>query len=167
MMKSREFTTRNGSSIQFTSVGLGTGPLGELFAKLDEKTSIATVEAAFSGGVRLFDSSPHYGNGLAESRLGAGLRHAPRDEIVVSTKIGRIMEPRGKKPESATVLERVGCEVTVTDPRHSLSGQRLIYYGSTRAIWAWPGLCRRRAAGWAKAIDPDRGDGFVVSRDRL
>ncbi len=98
-MKKREFTTRNGSRIAFTSVGLGTGPLGELFEKLDEKTSIATVEEAFASGVRLFDSSPHYGNGLAECRLGAGLRHAPRDEIFVSTKIGRIMDPRGKKPE--------------------------------------------------------------------
>ncbi|HEY1944949.1 MAG TPA: aldo/keto reductase [Roseiarcus sp.] len=100
-MKTRDFTTRNGSRIAFTSVGLGTGPLGELFDKLDEKTSIATVEQAFAAGVRLFDSSPHYGNGLAESRLGAGLRHAPRDEIFVSTKIGRLMDPRGKKPEPA------------------------------------------------------------------
>lgn len=98
-MKTRAFTTRNGSTIAFTSVGLGTGPLGELFDKLDEKTSIATVEVAFALGVRLFNSSPHYGNGLAESRLGAGLRHAPRDEVFVSTKIGRIMDPRGKKPE--------------------------------------------------------------------
>jgi D-threo-aldose 1-dehydrogenase len=97
-MKTRDFTTRNGSRIAFTSVGLGTGPLGELFEKLDEKTSIATVEEAFAGGVRLFDSSPHYGQGLAESRLGAGLRHAPRDKIVVSTKIGRLMDPRGEKP---------------------------------------------------------------------
>jgi D-threo-aldose 1-dehydrogenase len=97
-MKQRNFTTRNGSTIGFTSVGLGTGPLGELFELLDEKTSIATVEQGYASGVRLFDSSPHYGQGLAESRMGAGLRHAPRDEIVVSTKIGRIMEPRGKKP---------------------------------------------------------------------
>jgi D-threo-aldose 1-dehydrogenase len=98
-MKKREFTTRNGSKIAFTSLGLGTGPLGELFEKLDEKTSIATVEQAFASGVRLFDSSPHYGQGLAESRLGAGLRHAPRDQIVVSTKIGRLMDPRGEKPK--------------------------------------------------------------------
>jgi D-threo-aldose 1-dehydrogenase len=97
-MRKRNFTTRNGSTIAFTSLGLGTGPLGELFEKLDEKTSIATVEQAFASGVRLFDSSPHYGQGLAESRMGAGLRHAPRDEIIISTKIGRLMDPRGAKP---------------------------------------------------------------------
>jgi D-threo-aldose 1-dehydrogenase len=98
-LDSRKTTTRNGSDITFTSVGLGTGPLGELFGKLDEKTAIATVEAAYASGVRMFDSSPHYGNGLAEARLGAGLRGVPRDDIVVSTKIGRIMDPRGEKPK--------------------------------------------------------------------
>ena len=98
-MDSRKITTRNGSDIAFTSLGLGTGPLGELFRKLDEKTSIATVEAAFAKGVRVFDTSPHYGCGLAELRLGAGLRGVPRNDLVVSTKVGRIMDPRGKKPK--------------------------------------------------------------------
>jgi len=98
-MESRRITTRNGLDIAFTAVGLGTGPLGELFSRLDEKTSIATVEEAFARGVRMFDTSPHYGCGIAESRLGAGLRGVPRDEVVVSTKIGRIMDPLGEKPE--------------------------------------------------------------------
>ena len=98
-MRSRDFVTRNGSHISFPSLGLGTGPLGELFEKLDEKTAIATVEKAYELGVRLYDSSPHYGNGLAESRLGAGLRRAPRDDLVISTKIGRVMDPRGEKPK--------------------------------------------------------------------
>ena len=98
-MESRKITTRNGLDIDFTAVGLGTGPLGELFGTLDEKTSIATVEEAYASGIRLFDTSPHYGCGLAEARLGAGLRGLPRDGFVVSTKIGRIMDPRGEKPE--------------------------------------------------------------------
>ncbi len=98
-MNTRKFATRNGLEIVFTSVGLGTAPLGEMFSKLDEKTSIATVEEAFARGVRLFDTSPNYGRGLGESRLGAGLRRAPRDDFVLSTKIGRIMDPRGEKPK--------------------------------------------------------------------
>ena len=98
-METRKLTTRNGSSLAFSVVGLGTGPLGDFYELLDEKTAISTVEQAYASGVRVFDSSPHYGNGLAESRMGAGLRRAPRDEIVASTKIGRIMDPRGKKPE--------------------------------------------------------------------
>ena len=98
-MKTRSFKTRNGSDLSFSAVGLGMGPIGEIYELLDEKTSIATVEQAYQSGVRTFDTSPHYGNGLAESRLGAGLRRIPRDDIVVSTKIGRVMDPFKMPPE--------------------------------------------------------------------
>jgi D-threo-aldose 1-dehydrogenase len=98
-MKSRHFKTRNGTDLQFSVVGMGMGPLGDFYELLDEKTSIATVEQAYRSGIRTFDASPHYGNGLAESRMGAGLRYAPRNEIVVSTKIGRVMDPFSKPPE--------------------------------------------------------------------
>ena len=66
----------------------GSAPMGDLYELLDEKTVISTVERAYETGVRIFDTSPHYGNGLAESRMGAGFRRMPRDEIIVSTKIG-------------------------------------------------------------------------------
>jgi D-threo-aldose 1-dehydrogenase len=82
--------------MDFSAVGLGTAPIGDLYAKLDEKTAIATVEQAVASGVRIFDTSPHYGNGLAEARLGSGLRHAARKDVLVSTKIGRIMNPMGR-----------------------------------------------------------------------
>ena len=98
-MKTRRFKSRNGTELDFSAVGLGMGPIGDFFELLDEKTTIATVEQAWASGIRTFDASPHYGNGLAESRLGAGLRRVPRDEIVVSTKIGRVMDPFGKPPQ--------------------------------------------------------------------
>lgn len=98
-MKMRQFKTRNGTSLNFSVIGLGTAPMGDLYELLDEKTTIATVEHAYQSGVRVFDTSPHYGNGIAESRLGAGLRRAPRDEYIFSTKIGRVMDPFGKPPE--------------------------------------------------------------------
>jgi D-threo-aldose 1-dehydrogenase len=96
-METRNFAARNGESLAFSVIGLGTAPLGDLYTKLDEKNSIATIEQGYASGVRVFDSSPHYGNGLAESRMGSGLRRVPRDQIVVSTKIGRIMDPFGRK----------------------------------------------------------------------
>ena len=70
--------------------------MGEIYEVLDEKTSIATVEQALASGVRIFDTSPHYGNGIAESRMGAGLRRAKRSDVIVSTKIGRVMDPFAK-----------------------------------------------------------------------
>jgi len=74
------------------------GPIGDFYELLDEKTTISTVEQAYKAGIRTFDTSPHYGNGLSESRLGAGLRRIPRDRIVVSTKIGRVMDPFKSPP---------------------------------------------------------------------
>ena len=49
------------------------------------------VEAAWSAGIRFFDTAPQYGNGLAEQRLGAILRAKPRDEFVLATKVGRLL----------------------------------------------------------------------------
>lgn len=50
------------------------------------------VPAAWAGGVRYFDVAPHYALGLAERRLGESLRAFPRDEYVVSTKVGRLLD---------------------------------------------------------------------------
>src|SRR6478736_560662 len=98
-METRRIKARNGEGLTFSVVGEGTGPLGDFYELLDEKTSIATIEQALASGVKVFDSSPHYGNGLAEARMGGGLRRAKRDEILVSTKIGRIMDPFTKPPK--------------------------------------------------------------------
>ncbi|MDM0113647.1 aldo/keto reductase [Variovorax sp. J22R133] len=97
-MKSRSFKSRNGTDLVFSAIGLGTAPMGDLYELLDEKTSIATIERGVECGVRVFDTSPHYGNGLSESRVGAGLRYAPRKDIIVSTKIGRVMDPFTQPP---------------------------------------------------------------------
>jgi D-threo-aldose 1-dehydrogenase len=64
-MKTRPFKTRNATQLVFSAIGLGTAPMGEIYEVLDEKTSIATVEQALASGVRIFDTSPHYGNGIA------------------------------------------------------------------------------------------------------
>ncbi len=53
----------------------------------------AAVDAAWDGGIRTFDTAPHYGLGLSERRLGDALRHRPRDEYVICTKVGRLLEP--------------------------------------------------------------------------
>ena len=70
---------------------LGGGPLGGLYAALDDDTAAAMLHAAWECGVRSFDTAPHYGAGLAERRLGAFLREHPRDEYTVSTKVGRLL----------------------------------------------------------------------------
>jgi D-threo-aldose 1-dehydrogenase len=49
------------------------------------------IEAAWSAGIRYFDTAPLYGLGLSEQRLGAILRNKPRDQFVISTKVGRLL----------------------------------------------------------------------------
>jgi len=76
-----------------TDLGLGTAPLAGLYAPLDEETAHAVVERAWELGMRRFDTAPYYGCGLAEQRLGAVVRTKPRDEFVLSTKVGRLLRP--------------------------------------------------------------------------
>src|SRR4051812_9416029 len=85
------------TGLDVSVLGFGAAPLGDLYARLDDATAIAAVERAFALGVNLLDTSPLYGHGLSEHRCGAALRRASRDDIVVSTKVGRWMDPfRGR-----------------------------------------------------------------------
>lgn len=72
----------------------GAAALGNLYQALDEREWPEIVPAAWAGGVRYFDVAPHYGLGLAERRLGESLRELPRDEYIVSTKVGRLLVPQ-------------------------------------------------------------------------
>jgi D-threo-aldose 1-dehydrogenase len=72
---------------------LGTAPIGGLFSEVDEDVALATIDAAWNGGIRFFDTAPLYGHGLAEERLGKALAGRPRDEYIVATKVGRVLKP--------------------------------------------------------------------------
>jgi len=74
-------------------LGLGTAGIGNLFHEVADEEARAIVAAAWDGGVRYFDTAPHYGLGLAERRLGAALAAYPRSEYLLSTKVGRLLEP--------------------------------------------------------------------------
>jgi D-threo-aldose 1-dehydrogenase len=89
--------TLGGSGVAVTALGLGTAPLGNLFAQVSQDAALSTVDDAWAAGVRFFDTAPHYGLGLAEHRLGAVLRTHPRSEYVISTKVGRVLvdDPAG------------------------------------------------------------------------
>ena len=48
--------------------------------------------------MRFFDTAPHYGAGLSERRVGEALRGRPRDELVLSTKVGRLLRRTRARP---------------------------------------------------------------------
>ncbi|MDR5738997.1 MULTISPECIES: aldo/keto reductase [unclassified Caballeronia] len=80
--------------LEVTALSLGTAPLGGLYHELTEEEARDTVDAAWGAGIRFFDTAPHYGHTKAEHRLGDALRRYPREDFVISTKVGRRFVPR-------------------------------------------------------------------------
>jgi D-threo-aldose 1-dehydrogenase len=80
-------------------IGLGGAPLGNLAGPVSDDEAARTLSRAWERGIRYFDTAPHYGLGLSERRIGAGLRSRPRDEFVVSTKVGRLIVPNPRPRE--------------------------------------------------------------------
>ncbi|MGD3110937.1 aldo/keto reductase [Streptomyces sp. YGL11-2] len=81
------------SGVEVTPLGLGGAAIAGLYSPVDEESAAATIEAAWDAGIRYFDTAPHYGLGVSERRLGAVLRTKYRTEYVISTKVGRLLEP--------------------------------------------------------------------------
>jgi D-threo-aldose 1-dehydrogenase len=74
-------------------MGFGGAPLGSMRTIVSEVEAAATLEAAWTAGIRYYDTAPWYGRGLSERRLGRFLRDQPRDQFVLSTKVGRVLQP--------------------------------------------------------------------------
>ena len=83
----------SGTSVTLTEIGFGAAVLGNLYRETSDQDAEEAVHAAWQAGIRYFDTAPHYGLGLSERRLGQGLKEFPRDEFVVSSKIGRLLVP--------------------------------------------------------------------------
>jgi D-threo-aldose 1-dehydrogenase len=81
------------TSLTVTRLGLGTAPLGGMYAPVGDAAATATVDRAWQLGLRLYDTAPLYGYGLSERRLGAALAPRPRDGYVLASKVGRLLEP--------------------------------------------------------------------------
>jgi len=79
--------------VELPGLVLGTSALGNLYRASTDAEAHRTVDAAWDAGIRAFDTAPHYGLGLAERRLGRALAGRPREELVLSTKVGRLLVP--------------------------------------------------------------------------
>src|SRR5262249_48456214 len=79
------------TALKVTALGFGGAPLGNSLAPVSDKEAAETVGAAWAGGCRYFDTSPFYGYGLGERRLGDQLRSHPRNDYVLSSKVGRLI----------------------------------------------------------------------------
>lgn len=85
--------------LELPLIGFGAAPIGELFTRVDEETAHATLARAWQEGVRFYDTAPWYGRGQSEHRVGRFLYRQPRDEVLLSTKVGRVLS--APAPETA------------------------------------------------------------------
>jgi D-threo-aldose 1-dehydrogenase len=91
------------SGLQTGPLSFGAASLGNLYTAVDDATALGAVREALRAGVRYFDTAPHYGLGLSERRLGRALAGRPRDELIISTKVGRLLadNPAGRGARDA------------------------------------------------------------------
>ncbi len=74
-------------------LGFGGAPIGGFRYTVAETEAVATAEAAHRAGITYFDTSPYYGYGRSEHRVGQALRQVDPDSFVLSTKVGRLLSP--------------------------------------------------------------------------
>src|SRR5262249_56843755 len=86
-------------SVSLRAFGLGTAHLGELYGKVAEADSDATMQAAWDAGVRYYDTAPWYGRGLSEHRLGGVLRTKLPHHFLITTQVGPPLAPP-KNPQT-------------------------------------------------------------------
>jgi D-threo-aldose 1-dehydrogenase len=171
--------------LALSELSVGCAQLGNLYREVSDFDALATVERAWQLGIRTFDTAPHYGLGLSERRLGAALRSRPRHAYVVSSKVGRLLEP----VERVAGLDNEGFVVPATHRRvfdfsregilRSLYGslERLgvdrldiVYlhdpddYIATALETGYPTLVELRKEGVVRAIGAGMNDAALLAR---
>jgi D-threo-aldose 1-dehydrogenase len=163
-------------------LSFGGAPLGNLYTPLSDEAAAATLTAAWEHGIRTFDTAPMYGHGLSERRFGAALRERPRDEYVLSTKVGRLLAAGGGGgtdgfaiPETHHVVwdfSRDGVHRSLAESLERLGLDRvdvaLIHDPDDheRAAFAeaYPALEELRAQGVVKAIGAGMNQSAMLTR---
>jgi len=93
-MKKRQLGS---TGINLSAIGFGGAPIGNLFEQLDESTCYEVLENSYKSKINIYDTSPFYGNGLSEHRLGNFLKTVDEDSYFLSTKVGRYLTPEKKE----------------------------------------------------------------------
>ncbi|MBC6438033.1 MAG: aldo/keto reductase [Rhodobacteraceae bacterium] len=99
-LKTRFWNRHGTGGLTFTELGFGTAPLGNLYRAISDQTADDILARAWEAGVRYYDTAPLYGLGLSETRINRFLRDKPRDDYVLSTKIGRLLKPATEETRS-------------------------------------------------------------------
>lgn len=98
-LTTRHWDRIGNGGLTFTTLGFGSAPVGNLYRAIRDEAADGILERAWAAGIRYFDTAPLYGLGLSETRLNRFLRTKPRDEYVLSTKVGRLLRTCAKGEE--------------------------------------------------------------------
>lgn len=165
-------------------LGFGAAPLGNMFRNIPEAEALATVEAAWADGIRYYDNAPFYGAGLAELRMGEALAGKPRDEYVLSTKVGRVIldevedvsaRDNGEKGEvfkygrPNRIVNDYGHDATLKSIEDSLKRLRtdridiVFVHDLAQDFWGdrWIGQVEQARTGAFRALDRLRDEGVI------
>lgn len=99
----RVLRTALGRTLSFTELGFGAAPIGNMGAAITDVQAVACARTALDVGVGYIDVAPLYGHGLSEQRVGAALRG--RDGVLLSTKVGRLLEPCAPGDEDSGIYK--------------------------------------------------------------
>ena len=81
------------TDIEVTPMGFGGAPLGGLFTSVGAENAVNTVRRGYELGIRFFDTAPLYGRGKSERFYGKALSEFDRDSFILSSKVGRVLDP--------------------------------------------------------------------------
>ncbi len=76
--------------LRMPPLGFGAAPIGNLYNAMSDSTASETISSAFAHAIHYFDTAPHYGFGLSESRLGKAIS-GKREQLIISSKVGRLL----------------------------------------------------------------------------
>ena len=100
------------TGVMVTRVGMGGAPIGGLYTAVEAATAVETIRRAHELGIGYFDTAPLYGSGRSEVLFGHALEGIPRGDYVLSTKVGRLLEPVAEQPESEQFVDLPSFEPT-------------------------------------------------------
>jgi D-threo-aldose 1-dehydrogenase len=98
-----------GTKLEISRVGFGGGALGYMYQPVPDSVAVATIRKALEVGFNHVDTSPVYGRGTSESRIGEALGGVDRRRFTISTKVGEVLVPSSEpaKWKGAPRLEAV------------------------------------------------------------
>ena len=92
------------TALRISQFGVGGTAFGNIYQAVADSQANATIDAAIAAGLNYFDTAPLYGFGLSETRLGQGLAHHDRSQVVISTKVGWRLQPLAAGEEHSSLF---------------------------------------------------------------